>query len=124
MVTASAVVWSFLLLTALVQGSTTKAVSSASGGFLSGTPSDTCIVDVTGDVNVDGVITSSDIIGIVRYVFLQGPPPQPCVASGDTNCSGIVSSSDVIVLVNYVFKGAAPLCDVCSIWSLWAFHCN
>jgi photosystem II stability/assembly factor-like uncharacterized protein len=64
-----------------------------------------------GDVNADGKLTSSDIIGLVNYVFKGGPPPQPVVDVGDVNCDGRVTSSDVIFLVNHIFKGApAPSC--------------
>ena len=78
-------------------------------------------VAMTGDVNMTGAISASDIIHCVNYVFKSGPSPQPCEASGDVNCNGSVTSSDVIFLVNYVFKGQAEPCDVCpligSVWS-------
>ena len=88
---------------------------------------DTCLVELTGDVNLSGTITSGDIIYVVNWVFLRGPRPLPCSAAGDVSCSGMVSSTDVIVLVNYVFKSGMPPCDVCSIihtlWSLdWKCH--
>ena len=76
---------------------------------------DTCIVEMTGDVNLSGTITSADIIYIVNYNFLVGPEPLPCRAAGDVNCDGRVSSADIIFLVNYVFKSRIPPCDVCSI---------
>jgi len=69
--------------------------------------------DVSGDVNMDGVITSADIIHTVNYVFKGGAPPLPCEANGDVNCSGECISSDAIYLVNHVFKGHGPPCDVC-----------
>jgi len=72
------------------------------------------VIDNTGDVNVDGVITSADIIALVNYVFKGGPAPLPCEASGDVNCNGSVTSADIIYLVGYVFKGGAAPCDVCS----------
>jgi len=74
-----------------------------------------CLVAITGDINIDGNITSSDIILEVNYVFKSGAPPQPCIAAGDTDCSGSVTSADIIRLVNYTFKGGASPCDVCTI---------
>lgn len=74
-----------------------------------------CLVTLTGDVNVSGNITSADIIVEVNYVFKSGAPPQPCVAAGDTNCSGTITSADIIGLVNYTFKGGAAPCNVCTI---------
>ena len=75
---------------------------------------DSCIVELTGDVNVSGAITSADIICCVRFIFLQGCDPQPCFGAGDVNCSGVVTSGDVIYLVNYVFKGSIEPCDICT----------
>lgn len=74
-----------------------------------------CLVVLTGDVNVDGTVTSSDIIKEVNYVFKSGALPLPCVAAGDADCSGSVTSSDIIRLVNYTFKGGLAPCDVCTI---------
>lgn len=73
---------------------------------------DPWIVDLTGDVNNDRVITASDIIGLINYVFKGGRSPYPHGASGDVNCSGDDTSSDVIGLVNYVFKSGLAPCDV------------
>lgn len=64
-----------------------------------------------GDVNVDGIVSSSDIIYLVNHVFKSGPPPQPVPETGDLTCDGSVTSSDIIRLVGYVFKsGAALIC--------------
>jgi len=70
------------------------------------------IIDITGDVNNDRVLTASDIIGLVNYVFKGGVEPYPFAGSGDVNCSGSVTSSDIIQLVNHVFKGGPAPCDV------------
>lgn len=74
-----------------------------------------CPVIMTGDANLNGSISASDIIYLVNSVFRAGPDPLPCKAAGDVNCSGNIASSDIIFLVNVVFRlGAAP-CDVCTI---------
>jgi hypothetical protein len=65
----------------------------------------------TGDPNLDGSITSSDIIYMVNYTFKGGPSPLPVDRAGDVNCDDVITSSDVIFLVNYVFKGGAPPCS-------------
>lgn len=75
---------------------------------------DPWIIDVTGDFNNDRVLTSSDIIGLVNFVFKSGKAPYPFAAAGDVNCSGSVSSSDIIRLVNYIFKSGSSPCDVAS----------
>ena len=62
-----------------------------------------------GDVNVDGVVSSSDIIYIVNHVFKSGPAPQPVPETGDLTCDGVVTSADIIRLVGYVFKSGPEL---------------
>jgi hypothetical protein len=74
-----------------------------------------CPVTMTGDVNISGSLTASDIIALVNYVFKGGDEPEPCAASGDVNCNGSVTSADVIYLVNHVFKGGDPPSDVCTL---------
>lgn len=76
-----------------------------------------CPVAITGDVNVDGVITSADIIYLVNYVFKSAAPPLPVEEAGDVNCDAQVTSADIIYLVNFVFKSDQPPCDVCTIFS-------
>ena len=50
-----------------------------------------CLIEIPGDVNSSGSITSSDAITMVGYVFKGGPPPEPCEANGDVNCDGAAS---------------------------------
>jgi hypothetical protein len=76
-----------------------------------------CPVRLTGDGDMSGALTSSDIIKLVNYVFKSGPFPLPCAAAGDVNCDTNVTSSDVIYLVNHIFKGDAAPCNVCSIYA-------
>ena len=74
-----------------------------------------CLIPVTGDFDGSGMVTSSDIIRTVGYIFKGGAPPHPCAALADVNCSGTVTARDVIELVSYIFKGGPPPCDVCSL---------
>ena len=80
-----------------------------------------CPIEMSGDVNINGIISASDIIVLVNYVFKAGPEPLPCLANGDVNCNGLVSSSDIITLVISVFKAGPPPCNVCdlipAVWS-------
>lgn len=64
-----------------------------------------------GDVNGDLVVTSSDVITLVNFVFKGGAAPPTGV--GDINCNGSVTSADIILLVNYIFKGGPAPCDPC-----------
>jgi hypothetical protein len=69
----------------------------------------------TGDVNIDGDISSGDIIWLVNFTFKSGSPPLPIAEAGDADCSGSVTSGDIIFLVNHVFKSGLAPCDVCAI---------
>jgi hypothetical protein len=73
-----------------------------------------CPVAHTGDVNMDGVINSADVVYLINFVFEGGPEPLPIWQAGDVNCDGRVTGSDIVYLNNYVFKGGSPPCDVCS----------
>ena len=75
--------------------------------------SNICPIEVPGDVNLTGDLTSADIISLVNYVFKSGPDPLPCATSGDVNCSGSITSADVIHMVNHVFKGGIEPCHQC-----------
>lgn len=79
-----------------------------------------CPIALSGDVNVNGLVSTSDIVHLVNYALKGGPPPLPCIANGDVNCNGAVSVSDIVVLVNKVLKAGPEPCNVCTIIpSLW-----
>jgi hypothetical protein len=63
-----------------------------------------------GDVNGDGLITVSDVVYLINYLFKGGPPPAGGVMIGDINCDGKVTVSDVVYLINYLFRGGPPPC--------------
>ena len=75
---------------------------------------DTCLVEIMGDVNVSSAVTSADVIYVVRWTFLQGPRPKPCQGAADVNCSGQVSGSDIIIMVNFIFKSGPEFCNICT----------
>lgn len=74
-----------------------------------------CLIDLTGDIDLDGKINSQDLILLVAYTFRSAEPPWLCPASGDVNCSGNVTSADCMYLINYVFKSGPEPCDVCTL---------
>jgi len=97
--------------------------AQASGSQQTQAMLDSCIVELTGDVNVSGTITSADVIVVVKYVFLMGGDPQPCIGAANVNGNETVNSSDIIYLINYVFKnGPAPI-DVCACPCALFFGC-
>jgi hypothetical protein len=62
-----------------------------------------------GDTDGNDVVSISDVVYLLRYIFAGGPAPSP-IASGDVNSSGGVSISDAVYLINYIFAGGAAPC--------------
>ncbi len=81
------------------------AFTSVDGGIFTDCPP-------CGDADGNGGVTVSDVVYIVNYIFLGGPPPVYDPAA-DADCSGIVNVSDVVYIVNYIFGGGPALCSNC-----------
>jgi hypothetical protein len=60
-----------------------------------------------GDANGDGMINIVDVVYLINFLFIEGPPPKP-FAAGDVNCNDYITASDVIYLINYLFIGGPP----------------
>lgn len=57
-----------------------------------------------GDTDCSGVITISDVVYLINYIFLGGIPPHDLnAADADGSCS--VTISDAVLLINYIFSG-------------------
>jgi hypothetical protein len=67
-----------------------------------------------GDVNLDYMLTSADVIYLVNYVFKSGQPPMPGLLYGEVTGDCVTNSTDIIYYVNFVFKGGASLLEACS----------
>ncbi len=63
----------------------------------------------TGDANGNCLISISDVVYLINYIFAGGQAPVPCQAA-DVNCSGIVNISDAVYIVNFIFTGGASPC--------------
>jgi hypothetical protein len=63
-----------------------------------------------GDANGDGVINIGDVVYLINYLFMNGPPPQcePITACGDVNKDDVVNIGDVVYLINYLFVNGPP----------------
>ena len=57
-----------------------------------------------GDMNLDGALTSADVVLLMNCVFAGIGPPSG-VLSCDLNCDGLATSLDVVLLLNAVFWG-------------------
>ncbi len=71
-----------------------------------------------GDADGTTLLSISDAVYLISYIFAGGPAPTPYpVCSGDANCDCLVSISDAVYLINYIFAGGPPPCD-CTTWSI------
>ncbi len=59
---------------------------------------------VRGDVNGDSIISITDGVRILNYLFRNGPAPE-CTEAADFNEDGSINIADVIKLFNFLFKG-------------------
>jgi len=65
---------------------------------------------VCGDANSDESVNVLDITFLIRYLYSDGPAPDPEV-SADVNSSGDINILDATHLINYLYKsGAEPNC--------------
>jgi len=62
-----------------------------------------------GDVNLDGILTSADVVALLNSTFLGFCFKAPFNA-GDLNCDGILTGSDVVKILNLVFLGIPGGC--------------
>lgn len=68
---------------------------------------------VEGDADGNGIVTVSDAVYVVAYIFAGGPAPDPLLA-GDADCNGIVTVADAVFLINYIFAGGPAPCGGCA----------
>ncbi len=68
--------------------------------------SSSCVC-IPGDADGNGIITISDAVFVINYIFGGGPTP----CNGDANCDCIITISDAVYLINYIFGGGPAPCD-------------
>ena len=63
-----------------------------------------------GDADGNGIITISDAVYLINYIFVGGFAPNP-ICLGDADGNGLITISDAVFLINYIFAGGpAPHC--------------
>lgn len=67
---------------------------------------------VCGDADNSELVTISDAVTLIAYIFAGGAPPNP-FESGDCNCDNVVTISDAVSLINYIFAGGPAPCSGC-----------
>jgi hypothetical protein len=63
-----------------------------------------------GDCNFDCVLSATDAVIEMGYVFLGSPLPLPSPAVADVNCDGVWTASDVVLELNKIFLGSPFPC--------------
>ncbi len=82
-------------------------VTGSLSPFIMALPSSVC-----GDADGSAIISISDVVYLINYIFGGGPAPNPLPA-GDGDCNGIVTISDAVYLINYIFAGGPVPCAAC-----------
>ncbi|MGB5105807.1 MAG: M28 family peptidase [Candidatus Zixiibacteriota bacterium] len=67
---------------------------------------------VCGDADNNDIVTISDAVYLINYIFAGGPAPDPLEA-GDVDCNIILTISDAVYLINYIFSGGPQPCNSC-----------
>jgi hypothetical protein len=71
-----------------------------------------CTVNgIPGDVNHDGLVGIADLVYMVNWRYLDGPPPPGGYGVADVNCDGQINVADVVYLLNYLFNSGPPPCE-------------
>jgi hypothetical protein len=60
-----------------------------------------------GDANGDSLLSVSDVVYLINYLYLGGIAPDP-YAAGDVNNDATIDTGDVVYLINYLFRGGPP----------------
>ncbi len=66
-----------------------------------------------GDPDGNGIVTISDAVFMISYIFGGGTAPDP-TESGDADCNGILTISDAVYLITYIFGGGPAPCASCA----------
>jgi parallel beta-helix repeat protein len=67
---------------------------------------------ICGDVNHDQCINDRDVDYLIKYLYYQGPAPDP-LWIGDVNCDSLVTGADIVYLNNYLHHGGPAPCANC-----------
>jgi len=62
-----------------------------------------------GDLNLDGVLTMTDVVLMLNFTF-NGNPFAAAPSAGDLNCDGKISPADTVIMLQIFFHSAPPPC--------------
>jgi hypothetical protein len=61
------------------------------------------------DNSVDGAITMSDALYILRWLYVPGSPPLSCDDTGDADDNGDLSMSDALYILRFLYVPGSPI---------------
>lgn len=75
------------------------------------TPGDFPVIEYwPGDASFDGKVNILDIIFLINYLFIDGPPPPHPISADVNGPDRVIDVEDIVYLISYLFKnGPAPL---------------
>ena len=73
---------------------------------------DSCLIQLPGDANGNGIIEVADIVFLTNFVASGGPAPIP-LANGDFNGDCIINDEDITAMQLYYSGGAGPVNCTC-----------
>jgi hypothetical protein len=89
-----------------VSDSTGNTVWSVDDGTLSLTHGTVTVpYSMKGDCNFDGVLTPTDAVLEMNWVFVGSPTPLPSPTVADVNCDGQYTGADVVLEMNRIYVG-------------------
>ncbi len=65
-----------------------------------------------GDADANGIVSISDAVYLISFIFSGGNPPAPLLA-GDADCNGFITISDAVYLISFIFAGGPAPCAAC-----------
>lgn len=65
-----------------------------------------------GDADGNSLVTISDAVYLINYIFAGGPKPTPELA-GDADGTGQISISDAVYAINFIFAGGLSPTSIC-----------
>lgn len=65
-----------------------------------------------GDADGNSIVSISDAVFMINYIFSGGPAPSP-LSAGDADCNALVTISDAVYLIQYIFAGGPAPCSAC-----------
>ncbi len=68
---------------------------------------------ICGDADGNSIITISDAVFLIAYIFSGGPAPDP-LSAGDADCNSIITISDAVYMITFIFGGGPAPCASCT----------